>query len=201
MTRSWSAALLVVSVAAAALLGGRTARALAPGGGPGWPSPRDRVIDWAWNAAGPPALAGSATTAAWGQWATGEPREWAIDGGGYARRFGAASATTAITETSLAALGAALHEDTRYVRCPRAGLGPRVAYALRMTILSRRRDGSVAFSVAKAASPFTGPLVTRTTLYPERYGVADGALSGAFALAMNAGWNLAYEFVLPARRR
>lgn len=200
MTRSWSAALLAVSLATAALPGGGAAHAFSPGG-PGWPSPRDRVTGWAWNAAGPPALAGSAATAAWGQWVTGEPREWAIDGGGYARRFGAASATTAITETSLAALAAALHEDVRYVRCPRPGIGPRVAYALRMTLMSRRADGSVAFSVAKTVSPFAGPLVTRTTLYPERYGAVDGALSGAFAVAMNAGWNLAYEFVLPARRR
>jgi len=63
-----------------------------------------------------------------------------------------------------------------------------------MTFMARRPDGSTAFSVAKTASPFVGPLVTRTT----RYTCGDGALSGAYAVLMNAGWNLAREFILKA---
>ena len=67
-----------------------------------------------------------------------------------------------------------------------------------MTFMARRTDGSAAFSVPKTVSPFVGPLVTRSTLYPEGYTLADGALSGAYAVLMNAGWNVAREFVLEA---
>jgi hypothetical protein len=67
-----------------------------------------------------------------------------------------------------------------------------------MTFMARRPDGGATFSVAKTAAPFVGPLVTRTTIYPERYTCGDGALSGAYAVLMNAGWNLAREFILKA---
>jgi hypothetical protein len=69
-----------------------------------------------------------------------------------------------------------------------------------MTFMARRPDGSAVFSVAKTVSPFVGPLVTRTTIYPDRYTYGDGALSGTYAVLMNAGWNLAREFVLKAPR-
>jgi hypothetical protein len=179
--------------------------ALASGRAPGslayrFPSGRDQLKAWALNAFGPSAIAGSATSAAWGQWVDDEPPEWADDGRGFAQRFGAASLTTAITETSFSLLSAAMRQDARYYRCPCSGLGPRLTHALKLTFMARRPDGSAVFSVAKTASPFVGPLVTRTTIYPERYTCADGALSGAYALLMNAGWNLAREFVLKAPR-
>ena len=163
-----------------------------------FPSAGEQFKDWAWNAFGPFAVAGNLTSAAWGQWLTDEPPEWLGDGKGYAKRFGVASATTAITETSFSLLSAALREDQRYYRCPCTGIGPRLAHSLQMTFMARRPDGSAEFSLAKTASPFVGPLVTRTTLYPDRYDYRDGFLSGAYAVLMNAGWNLAREFVLKA---
>jgi hypothetical protein len=178
-----------------------TAQASAPAPEPleyRFPSGRERFRSWAMNAFGPSAIAGSVTSAAWGQWVDDEPPEWPDGSRGFARRFGAASLTTAITETSFSLLAAAARQDNRYYRCPCTGVGPRLTHALRMTFMARRPDGSAAFSVAKTASPFVGPLVTRTTIYPDRYTLGDGALSGAYAVLMNAGWNLAREFVLKA---
>jgi hypothetical protein len=163
-----------------------------------FPSRAARFEDWAWNALGPTAVAGDATTAAWGQWVSDEPAEWPHRGGDLGHRFGVAAATTAITETSLSLLSAAMHQDACYYRSPRSGLRPRVLHAMRMTFMARRADGTAEFSLAKTAAPFVGPVVTRTTLYPERYSYRDGLLSGAYALLMNAGWNLAREFVLKA---
>ncbi len=162
------------------------------------PTARERVEAWGFNAFGPSALAGDFASAGWGQWVSGEPEEWSKDGDGFSRRFGVAAATTGITETSFAVLSAAFREDARYYRCPCTGLVPRAAHALRMTFVARRADGRAAFSVPKTVSPFAGPLVTRAALYPDRYTLADGALSGVYALLMNAGWNLAREFVLEA---
>ncbi len=165
-----------------------------------FPTPRDRVRDWALNAFGPSAIAGDVGSAAWGQWGSGEPEEWPDDRTGFGRRLGAAAATTAITETSFSLMSAALRQDYRYYRCASPRLGRRIAYAVEMTFVARKPDGRAELSLAKTFGPFVGPLVTRTTLYPERYTWADGALSGAFAVLMNAGWNLAREFVLPAPR-
>jgi hypothetical protein len=163
-----------------------------------FPSGREELEAWALNAFGPSAWAGSAMSAAWGQWVTDEPPEWPGGSRGFAERFGAASATTAITETSFSLLSAAMRQDSRYYRCPCTGMGPRLAHSIKMTFMGRRPDGSAVFSVAKTASPFVGPLVTRATLYPDRYTHWDGALSGVYAVLMNAGWNLAREFVLKA---
>jgi hypothetical protein len=71
----------------------------------------------------------------------------------------------------------------------------------RMTVVARDRSGAAVFSPAKLVAPFAGPVVTRATLFPEGYGLGDGVLSGACGLLINAGWNLAREFVLPGRRR
>ena len=140
-----------------------------------FPSGREQFKAWALDAFGPSAVAGSVTSAVWGQWVIDEPPEWSGGGEGFAKRFGAASATTAITETSLSLLSAALRQDARYYRCPCTGLGPRLAHSIKMTFMARRPDGSAVFSVAKTVSPFAGPLVTRTTIYPDRYTYGDGA--------------------------
>ena len=193
MTR-WTAVLL-----AALLCGGPAAApGLAADEGYRFPSRQERFDSWAMNALGPSAVAGSLTSAAWGQWVTDEPPQWPEDDEGYLKRLGAAASTTAITETSLSLLSAAFRQDARYHRCPCSGLGPRLGHALRMTFVARRTNGSATFSLPKTVSPFVGPLVTRTTLYPDGYTLADGALSGAYAVLMNAGWNIAREFVLKA---
>lgn len=163
-----------------------------------FPTGAERVRSWAWDGFGPTAIGGDLVSAGWGQWVSGEPPEWRKDGQGFAKRFGFAAATTAITETSFAVLSAAFREDARYYRCPCTGLVPRATHALRMTLFGRRRDGDAAFSVSKTASPFVGPLVSQSMLYPDRYTVGDAMLSGAYAVLMNAGWNLAREFVLKA---
>ncbi len=208
---------LVLTLLAAALLGGRPAAA-APASGDSTlaaapdsalasveapepfvlPTARERVLAWAMDAAGPSAIAGNLVGASWRQWATEEPAEWHNDGRGFAQRFGAGSLTTFLGETSLALASAALHQDARYYRSPRAGFAPRAAHALAMTVLARDRDGDAVLSPGKALAPFVGPTVTVTTLYPERYTLGDALLSGAYALLVNAGWNAAREFVLGA---
>ncbi len=193
--RHWWTEALFVALACCALA---PAPGLAADDGYRFPTGQERFEWWARNVVGPSAVAGDLTSAAWGQWLTDEPPEWPDDDDGYVKRLGAAAATTAITETSFSLLAAAFRQDTRYYRCPCEGLGPRIGHALKMTFMARRPDGSAAFSLAKTVSPFAGPLVTRPALYPDGYTIGDGALSGAYAVLMNAGWNLAREFVMPA---
>jgi hypothetical protein len=163
-----------------------------------FPSARDQFRAWAMNCAGPAAIAGNLAGASWRQWVTDEPPQWDEDGGGFAKRFGTASASTAICETSLSLVSAAMGQDATYYRSPRAGLLPRAGHALAMTILARNRRGEKVFSPGKTISPFVGPLVVENTLYPEGYNFADAMLSGAYSLLINAGVNAAREFILNA---
>ena len=162
-----------------------------------FPSARRQIGTWAWNAVGPSAIAGNLVGASWRQWVTEEPPEWDDDWAGFGKRFGAGSLTTFVGETSLALGSAAMHQDPGYYRSPRTGAWTRMRHAVRMTFLARRPDGSAAFSPAKTLSPFAGPLVTQTTVYPDRSDWKAVLASGAYGLLITAAWNAAREFVVP----
>jgi hypothetical protein len=163
-----------------------------------FPSARDQFRVWAFNALGPAAIAGNIVGASWRQWVTDEPAEWETDKRGFAQRFGTGSLTTFTSETSLSLVSAAMRQDAGYYRSPRTGFKPRLVHAVAMTFVARDRDGNAVFSPGKTFTPFVGPVVTMTTLYPERYSYADGLVSGAYGLLINAAWNAAREFVVGA---
>ena len=159
MTRSCTAVLLASLVCSALV----ATSAPAAGGGYAFPTRRERFETWAMNALGPSAVAGSLTSAAWGQWVTDEPPEWPDDDEAYLKRFRTASATTAITETSLSLLSAAFRQDPRYHRCPCAGLGPRLSAALEAKgykVLTWSSAGWVYFFSRR---PVTAPEMCRGT--------------------------------------
>ena len=162
-----------------------------------FPSARRQLGTWAWNAVGPSAIGGNLVGASWRQWVTEEPSEWGDGWEGFGKRFGAGSLTTFVGETSLALGSAAMHQDPGYYRSPASGTWPRAWHAVRMTFLARTPDGRAVFSPAKTLSPFAGPLVTQTSVYPDRYDWEAVLTSGAFGLLITAGWNAAREFVVP----
>jgi len=162
-----------------------------------FPSARRQFTTWAWNTVGPSAIGGNLVGASWRHWVTDEPPEWGGDGEGFARRFGAGCLTTAIGETALSLGSAAMRQDPGYYRSPRARAWPRLRHAVAMTFMARAPNGDAVFSPAKTLSPFAGPLVTRTTIYPDRYDYASALTSGAYGLLITAGWNALREFIVP----
>lgn len=163
-----------------------------------FPSRRQQLRAWALNASGPAAIAGNLAAASWRQWVTEQPPKWDTDGAGFAKRFGTASLTTAISETSVSLTSALMRQDAGYYRAPASGLRPRLRHAVAMTFLARDVAGDRVFSPAKTFSYFVGPAVTQASFYPEGYTAADVLVSGAYTLLINAGLNVAYEFVLGA---
>lgn len=164
-----------------------------------FPTPREQFRDWALNAAGPAAIAGNLVGASWRTWVTEEPVEWGDSGRDFWKRFGTGSLTTAIGETSLSLASALMRQDPNYYRSPRSGFGPRLRHALKMTFMARDPDGRAVFSPAKTLSPFVGPVVVHTTLYPGEHQVVDGLVSGLYGLGINAAWNAGREFVVGAK--
>ena len=165
-----------------------------------FPSGKERAAYWVKRAMGPTAFVAAATGASWGTWVTNEPPEWGKRGEGFGRRVGNSLATTAINQTSLALISEVTRQDSAYYRCPCSGFGSRLKHVVKMTFMGRNRKGEMVFSPGKMISPFIGPMVTRNTLYPDRYGPGDAAVSGVYGIGAFAAWNFVYEFILPAKR-
>ena len=150
---------------------------------------------WVRSIVGPQAFVRSTFRASWGTWVTNSPEEWEKDFSGWSKRFGTSLLGNTINTTSLVLLSGATHQDPMYYRCSCPEFWPRVRHAIMLTVVGRNRSGDAVFSPAKVISPFTGPMVTRNTIYPDRYNSGDAVVAGAYNLLGNAGWNLVREFI------
>jgi hypothetical protein len=150
---------------------------------------------WLRTTVGPKALIGAGFTASWNTWVTNSPHEWHRDGTGWSKRLGTALLDNGINTSTLVLWSRAMHQDPMYYRCDCSGAWPRASHAIKMTFMSRNRSGSLTFSPAKIVSPFTGPLVTRNTIYPDRFGFGDSASGGAYYLVGSVAWNFFREFI------
>jgi len=160
-----------------------------------FPSSGEMNRYWFFNTFGPKALVGGAFTASWNTWVTDSPDEWHQDASGWSKRFGTSLVDNAINTSSLVLLSRAMNQDPRYYRCDCSGLWPRSRHAIEMVYMARNRSGNLTFSPARVIAPFTGPMVTRNAIYPDRFGFSDAFRGGGYYLAGSVGWNLVREFI------
>jgi hypothetical protein len=153
---------------------------------------------WMKNTLGPKAWVGAAFTASWKQWVSDSPSEWSKDFTGWSQRFGVSLLDNGINTTTLVWVSRAMNQDPRYRRCDCTGFWPRTRHAIVLSVMAYNRNGDLVFSPAKVGSPFTGPMVTRPTLYPDRFGISNAFTGGggAYYLAGSVGWNWVREFIL-----
>ncbi len=150
---------------------------------------------WLRNTIGLEAFVGATFTASWRQWISDSPSDWAKDATGFGQRYGTAFLDNAINTTSLVWISRAMGQDPRYRRCDCTGLWPRTGHAIKLAFMSYNRNGSLVFSPAKIVQPFTGPLVTRNTIYPDRFGTSDAFSGGGYYFAGSVAWNWVREFI------
>jgi hypothetical protein len=148
---------------------------------------------WFKNTIGPKAFAGAAFTASWNQWVADSPSDWAKDATGYGQRYGSALLDNGVNTTSLVWISRATAQDPRYRRCDCTGVWPRARHAIVMSYMSYNRSGDLRFSPAKIIAPVTGPLVTRSLIYPNE-GPGDAFSGWGYYLAGGVGWNIVREF-------
>jgi hypothetical protein len=134
-------------------------------------------------------------TASWNTWVNTSPTEWHRDGTGWSKRFGTALLDNGINTSTLVLWSRAMHQDPQYYRCDCSGAWARSRHAIKMTFMARNQSGGLSFSPAKLISPYTGPLVTRNTIYPDRFGSGDAFSGGAYYLIGGVAWNLFKEFI------
>ena len=180
--------------------GGTTAPASPAGTAPTstayvYPSSGEMTRYWLRNTVGLKGWVGAAFTGAWNTWVRESPDEWGLGARGWSHRLGSSLLDNGINTSTLVLWSRAMGQDPRYYRCECSGTWPRARHAFESSFLARNRSGSRVFSPARMISPFAGPMVTRNTIYPDRFDFSNAAASGAYYLIGSVGWNLIREFI------
>ena len=135
----------------------------------------------------------SAASAGWGQMRD-KPPEWGEGGAGYGKRFASSVAQHFTGESIKFGLASLLHEDNRYVPSGKAGIAPRVLYALVSTFRSRDDQGDRQMSYSNIGSLAGASLLSRTWQPGSTGGAGNGAVNFGVSVAFSAGMNVAREF-------
>jgi hypothetical protein len=159
------------------------------------PTEAQKFHNFAWNALGPVAVAGSSFAAAIDQ-GFNFPHAWGQGASAYGTRVASDMGISLVTATAQYSMAEAFHEDTAYYRCACVGFFPRFWHAAVSTVAARRgNDGHASFSVALTVSPFIGPLTAANTWIPSHNGPMLGFRMGTYNLLGQFGQNEALEFL------
>lgn len=159
------------------------------------PTDKEKFRSWAFISFGPYPLIGAAVAGAVQQADNSAP-EWGQGADAYGVRVASSFGINLVTQTTRYGLAEVFHEDTLFYRCECSGFGPRLEHALLSTITARRgEDGHRVFSFGSLAAPYAGGEVAALTWYPGRYNASDGFRYGNYNLAVQAGLNVALEFI------
>lgn len=159
------------------------------------PSEKDKLRNYAFDAFGPYPIIGAALAGGIQQ-AYGTPPEWGGGVGAYGERVASNFGINLVTQTTRYTLSEIFREDTLYYRCECSGFGHRLEHALISTVTARRgEDGHRVFSIPSLVAPYAGTEAAVLLWYPGRYEPMDGFRQGNFNLAVQAGLNVAIEFI------
>jgi len=159
------------------------------------PTEKEKLRSWAFISFGPYPFVGAAVAGAVQQADNAAP-EWGQGWDAYGVRVANSFGINLVTQTTRYGLAQVFHEDTLFYRCECSGFAHRLEHALISTITARRgEDGHRAFSFASLAAPYAGGEVAALGWYPSRYNAMDGFRYGNYNLAVQAGLNVALEFI------
>jgi hypothetical protein len=156
-------------------------------------SNKQRFMEALKSELGPDNFLGSALYAAIAE-GLDRPREWDTHIDGYGARVGSSYAEHFIDEAIANPLAFALHEDNRYFRSGKQGVGARLAYVFESTVLARHDNGSRGLSVSGMAGAVSAAFLSRAWQPPSTSSPADAAVSFGFILATHALGNGLREF-------
>ena len=163
------------------------------------PTNEQKFHNFAWNALGPVAFAGSSFAAAIDQ-GFNFPHKWGQGTDAYGARVASNLGISLVTATAQYSLAEAFHEDTAYYRCTCSGFLPRFWHAAFSTVTARRgSDGHTSFSIALTASPFIGPMVAANAWIPTHDGPNLGLHMGEHNLLGQFAQDEALEFIYGGR--
>lgn len=121
------------------------------------------------------------------------PKKYGGGAAGFGKRMGAGFATNAVGRTVEHGVAAKFHEDLHYQRSNKRGVGPRLAYAMKSTVVTRNtRTGKATPAAGRIAGHAASGAFTQGVL-----AAGSGASTAGIGLAADAGANVVREFVPP----
>jgi hypothetical protein len=175
------------------------------------PSETTKLKNFAFDSFGPYAFFGAAVAGAYQQAVTtnatphisGSPPDWGQGWDSYGVRVANNFGINLVTQTARYTLAEVFREDTIYYRCECSGILARTKHALISTVTARKgEDGHRVFSFPALAAPYAGGEAAALLWYPDHdsirprgFGPMDGFRIGNYNLLVQAGLNLALEFV------
>jgi|HubBroStandDraft_6_1064221.scaffolds.fasta_scaffold00276_16 hypothetical protein len=169
------------------------------------PSDKEKLKNYAFDTFGPYAIFGAVAIAGIQQaesprgpvpGQSGIPPDWGQGWDSYGARVGSDFGIHLITQTARYSMAQVFREDTIYYRCECSGIVPRLKHALISTVTARRGDdGHRTFSFSQIAAPYAGAEAAALLWYPSRYNAMDGFRMGNYNLLIQAGFNVALEFI------
>jgi len=110
------------------------------------------------------------------------PHEWGQGAQGYGQRFGSVYGQHLIGATVGNTIAFGLHEDNRYFKSRRTGIG-RLSYAITSVLLARHDDGSRFISFSAIGGGAAGAFISRAWQPPSTNSAGDAAVSFGYAIA------------------
>jgi len=173
----------------------QTTRSVQPGQTYHKPTHGEKFKSYAFDSFGPYAFFASAVGGAIQQADNSAP-EWGGGADAYGVRVANTFGINLVTQTTRYSLSELFREDTIYYRCECDGFVPRLKHALISTVTARKgEDGHRVFSIPNLVAPYAGGEAAANLWYPSRYGPKDGFRYGNYNLLVQAGLNVAYEFI------
>ena len=155
---------------------------------------RQKVKFYAKGLFSPVMLVTAASSAAIAQ-ANNVPKAWGQGAEGYGDRFGNYFAKQAVQRTVRLGLEELLHEDNRYYASGEHGVGHRVLYSLKSSVMARGNDGKQHFSFSELGGIAGGAFISRTWQPSTNNSPSDGLTSFMIGVAANAGTDVLREFL------
>jgi hypothetical protein len=136
-------------------------------------------------------------------WQTGfnTPDEWGRTWRGFGKRYLEREADVAISNSIEAGGGALWGEEPRYIRSGRRGIKSRAAYAMKVVMLTQRRDGHLAPAWARYASNVFNNLIENQWLPPSATTARETTVRSLEGFLGRLGGNMWEEFWPDIRRR
>jgi len=123
------------------------------------------------------------------------PASWGQGAEGFGRRFGNYFVKQTVQRTLRLGGEELLQEDNRYFGSGEHGVGRRIVYAVKMSILARTDDGSTRISLSEIGSTAGAAFISRLWQPSTNSSAGDGAMSFGISMATNAGVNVLREFL------
>jgi hypothetical protein len=143
-----------------------------------------------------------AVVSAVGHGAVGEirnrPKEWGRGPSGFTKRVGSGFATNAVKNSIEYPIASALHEDLHYHRSTKHGVGPRLGYALKSTVITQKTTTHrKTFATGRVSGAVGSGMISRAW-QPAARTAGAGFASAGVTLGGEAAANVTREF-LPRR--